>query len=61
MENPDVVLEIEKTDNDDKVTLSYKVNSREKDESRSAIEFLQIISSIFGSPYLDDEEGEEKK
>ena len=49
MESPDVVLEMAKEKGGDTVVFSYKVNSRSKDEGKSAIEFLQIMSTIFGS------------
>ena len=53
MENPDVVLEF--TVKDDIATMSYKVLSREKDESKAAIEFIQIIREIFGSCEEEDD------
>ena len=53
MENPDVILEV--TVKENTATMSYKVLSREKDESRAAIEFIQIIHEIFGS-YEEEED-----
>ena len=53
MENPDVVLEF--TVKDDIATMSYKVLSREKDESKAAVEFIQIIHEIFGSCEEEDD------
>ena len=54
MDNPDVMLEV--TVNDSTATMSYKVLSREKDESRAAIEFIQIIHEIFGSCEEEDDD-----
>jgi hypothetical protein len=46
MENPDVELEVSVVD-DKSAKLSYKVYSREKDDEKSAIEFIEIIRAIF--------------
>lgn len=47
MENPDVVLEVAE-EGKAKMQLSYKVYSRDKDDSKAAIEFIQIIHELFG-------------
>lgn len=52
MENPDVVLEIELKDS--KSVLSYKVCNRENNDSKSAVEFVQMVIAMFSN--LKEEE-----
>lgn len=56
MENPDVEMEI-KTDESgasNKVTVNYKVNSRGKDDGRSASEFVEMMTALFGGLQNED-------
>ena len=61
MENPDVVLEfnMEKFDKGEKLTMSYKNNTRTKDDGRSGAEFSQICSSLFSYEESEDNNGKE--
>lgn len=55
MENPDVELEISVDKDDRTAKLSYKVNSRKEDDSKSAIEFVEMVIAIFGGENEADE------
>ena len=61
MENPDVVLEfnMEKFDKGEKLTMSYKNNTRTKDDGRSGAEFCQICSSLFSYEDSEGDNGQE--
>ena len=67
MENPDVVLEFVMENNivgedgkkTEKLTMSYKNNSRVEDDGSSGAEFSQICSSLFSYEESEDNNGKE--
>lgn len=67
MENPDVVLEMSKEKGIvgkdgkkiNKVIFSYKNLSRDKDDSKSAMEFGTMMCSLFSNNGIGDDNAEE--
>jgi hypothetical protein len=59
MENPDVVLEFNtvKSENGEKLTMSYKNASRKNDEGKSGLEFIAICQDVFGYEESEEENG----